>query len=221
MNAMMKKGGIYDEKKMRYVYDKLPDFNPENIQVFLDIQIGEPGHDLYRKGRIVIELFAKNKNDHNNHRDLPITCENFRALCTGELGEDLHYKGAHFYAIYIAQECYCGDILVNTGDGGKSIYGGDFADEQVWYPHSHQGLLSMDNKGPDTNNSRFMIKFNPDHELDQHNTVFGRVIHNYNMMSKIESSQCTARNPIPPRVIVVDCGELLGDQKLTEKDGLK
>ena len=24
-------GGIYDEKKMRYVYEKIPDFNPENI----------------------------------------------------------------------------------------------------------------------------------------------------------------------------------------------
>lgn len=213
MKSMMKKGGFYEEKKMRYVYDKLPDFNPENIQVFLDIQIAEPGHELFRKGRVVIELFAKNKDDHNNHRDLPITCENFRALCTGELGEDLHYKGNKFHAIYIAQECYAGDILVETGEGGKSIYnkGHDFPDEQVWYPHSHQGLLSMDIKGPDTNNSRFMIHFNPDHELDEHNTVFGRIIHNYALMTKIEGSQCTARSPTPPTVRIVDCGELLGD----------
>ena len=79
----------------------------------------------------------------------------------------------------------------------------------------------MDIKGPDTNNSRFMIHFNPDHELDEHNTVFGRIIHNYALMTKIEGSQCTARSPTPPTVRIVDCGELLGDQKLTEKDGLK
>ena len=79
----------------------------------------------------------------------------------------------------------------------------------------------MDNKGPDTNNSKFIIHFNKDHELDQKNTVFGRIIHNYPMMSKMETSQCTARNPVPPRCVIVDCGELLGDQKLTEKDNLK
>lgn len=102
-------------------------------------------------------------------------------------------------------------MLVNTGEGGLSIYGPTFADEQVWYPHSHRGLLSMDNKGPDTNNSRFMIHFNKDHELDEHNIVFGRIIHNYQMMGKMEGSQCTARNPVPPQCRIIDCGELLGE----------
>ena len=105
MDGMFKKGGIYDEKQMRYVYDKLPDFNPENIQVFFDIQIAEPGHEMFRKGRVVFELFAKNKQDHNDHKDLPITCENFRGLCTGEYvdkNENLHYKGNIFHAIYIS-----------------------------------------------------------------------------------------------------------------------
>ena len=78
----------------------------------------------------------------------------------------------------------------------------------------------MDNKGPDTNNSRFMIHFNKDHELDEHNIVFGRIIHNYQMMGKMEGSQCTARNPVPPQCRIIDCGELLGEQKLTENDGL-
>ena len=141
---MMKKGSVYDDKKMRYTYDKLPDFNPENIQCYFDIQIAEPGHDLFKKGRVVFELFAKNKNDHNNHQDLPITCENFRGLCTGEykhINENLHYKDNIFHAIYIAQEIHGGDVLVNSGDGGLSIYGSTFDDEQVWYPHSHQGFF--------------------------------------------------------------------------------
>ena len=131
MQGMFQKG-IYEEKKMRYVHEKIPNFNPENIQVFFDIQIAEPGHEMYAKERVVFELFAKNKTDHNNHKDLPITCENFRALCTGEcldINENLHYKGNIFHGIDISREAHGGDVIVNTGEGGYSIYGKTFADE--------------------------------------------------------------------------------------------
>lgn len=46
-----------------------------------------------------------------------------------------------------------GDITAQNGTGGMSIYGPKFNDEKIWLPHTHSGLLSMANSGPNTNGS--------------------------------------------------------------------
>ena len=53
----------------------------------MDVQIGTEGQEGYMKQRIVMELFQEY---------LPRTVENFRALCTGELGLNMHYKNRVF-----------------------------------------------------------------------------------------------------------------------------
>jgi len=63
--------------------NRMPAFDLNHVQVFMDVQIGEEGHDGYATGRIVMELFKD---------QVPRTVENFRALCTGELGRNLHYR---------------------------------------------------------------------------------------------------------------------------------
>ena len=40
-------------------FDKLPEFDPENVQVFFDIEIGNVGDEEKQSGRIVFELFSK------------------------------------------------------------------------------------------------------------------------------------------------------------------
>jgi hypothetical protein len=112
----------------------------------MDIQIG-----MVPSGRIVMELFDD---------VAPRTAENFRALCTGEKGIGalcklpLHYKGSVFHRVVNGFVCQGGDFQFRDGKGGESIYGARFDDEEFSLLHNAPGLLSMANKGPNTNGAR-------------------------------------------------------------------
>jgi peptidylprolyl isomerase len=131
-------GSIYSDRAVDNKA-KMPAFEMKHPQVFLTIKVGEE-----MTGRVTIELFSK---------QVPKTAENFRALCTGEYGLNLHYKSRAFTKIVPGQLLQGGSIATGNGTGAQSIYGTPFADEGVWIPHSHRGLLSMANRGPDTNGS--------------------------------------------------------------------
>lgn len=133
---------VYKDKKApvaKQVHDRLPDFDISNQQVYFDMSVGE------EKSRVVIELF-------NTH--VPKTAENFRVLCTGEKNEPhMSYRGNKFHRIIAGFMAQGGDTTNGNGTGGVSIYGEKFADEGVWFPHTHKGVLSMANAGPNTNGS--------------------------------------------------------------------
>lgn len=206
--------GVYNEKKVTITpskknFDKLPKFNPNNPQVFFDLAIGNEGEEDYVKERVVFELFS----------DVPKSCENFRALCTGEKeGEGLHYKGNKFHRVIKGFMMQGGDTTNGDGTGGNSIYGRKFDDEGIWYPHTHKGILSMANAGPNTNGSQFFICYGPTPHLNNKHIVFGRVIDNYEICEKVEKNKTAPGDkPIKP-VQIVDCGELLGESKKQEQD---
>jgi cyclophilin family peptidyl-prolyl cis-trans isomerase len=200
-------GGIYNEKEMpvKKDHDALPKFDAENAQTWFDLQIGEDDEEDKQTGRVVFELFTK---------QVPKTADNFRAICTGEKGDDLTYKNSIFHRVIKSFMMQGGDITAGNGTGGKSIYGEKFEDEGIWFPHTHGGVLSMANAGPNTNGSQFFICFKDTPHLDGKHTIFGRVIHGMDICYKVEEGETGAQDkPIKP-VKVVDCGEFVGDDKM-------
>ena len=125
------KEGVYQEKegaKVEQSFDKLPVFDPENVQTFFDIQIGTDDDKGKETGKVIFEVFSKL---------VPKTAENFRSICVGDKGPFFHYKENVFHRIIKGFMAQGGDTENQNGTGGKSIYGDKFADEQIWFPHSH------------------------------------------------------------------------------------
>ena len=74
----------------------------------------------------------------------------------------------------------------------------------------------MANSGPDTNGSQFFITYKATPHLNGKHTVFGRVISGMNICRTAENIKTGAQDkPLTP-VRIIECGELLGEDKLTE-----
>lgn len=74
----------------------------------------------------------------------------------------------------------------------------------------------MANSGPDTNGSQFFVTFKATPWLDGKHTVYGRVISGMDICMKVEKIKTGAQDKPLINVWIADCGELKGDDKLTE-----
>jgi len=128
----------------------------------------------------------------------PVAAFNFLALCASG-----YYNACPFHRSIKNFMIQTGDPT-GTGKGGESIYGGLFADELVpELTHNARGLLSMANKGPDTNGSQFFISYAKLPYLDRKNTIFGRVIWGFEVLDKMEAVETTAKDR-PTDDIILD-----------------
>ncbi|CAB1321470.1 unnamed protein product [Coregonus sp. 'balchen'] len=137
------------------------------------------GHEV---GRIVIGLFGD---------VVPLTVNNFVALATGE---DFMIQG--------------GDFTAGDGNGGRSIYGNQFADENFKLKHLGAGWVSMANAGPDTNGSQFFITASRAPWLDGKHVVFGKILEGMSVVHTIELQDTNDRNLPYTECVIVNSGKI-------------
>ena len=122
-------------------------------------------------GTIEIELFADKT---------PKTVDNFVGLA-----EKGYYNGIIFHRV-IKKFMIQGGDPTGTGRGGESLLGGKFDDEFVpALRFDEPGLLAMANAGPNTNGSQFFITLVPTPWLNDHHTIFGKVINGMDIVYAI------------------------------------
>ena len=133
--------------------------------------------------------------------EAPRTVENFISLAEGtkewmdprtnQKVKRPYYDGVIFHRVIDGFMIQSGDPL-GQGIGGP---GYTFADE--FHPklrHSKAGILSMANRGPNTNAGQFFITLGPTPHLDDRHSVFGEVVDGMDVVRKIGSSPTSDRD---------------------------
>jgi peptidyl-prolyl cis-trans isomerase A (cyclophilin A) len=119
---------------------------------------------------------------------------------TGEVRGDALYNDVPFHRIISGFMLQCGDPT-GTGRGGP---GYTFDDE--FHPdlgHDGPGILSMANRGPDTNGSQFFVTLDAQPHLDGDHAVFGTVVDGMDVVEEIGSVP-TGPNDQPKEDVVLN-----------------
>jgi peptidyl-prolyl cis-trans isomerase A (cyclophilin A) len=146
---------------------------------------------------------------HLLEQEAPRTVENFVGLAEGskewsdprtnQKVQKPYYDGTIFHRVIDGFMIQGGDPL-GQGIGGP---GYNFADE--FHPklrHNKAGIMSMANRGPNTNGGQFFITLAPTPHLDDRHTVFGEVVDGMDVISKIGRTRTGDRDR-PVKDIVI------------------
>ena len=152
------------------------------------------------EGNFTVRLFDQ---------EVPKTVENFVGLAEGtkqwtdpKTNQKVtrpYYDGVIFHRVIDGFMVQSGDPL-GQGIGGP---GYTFADEfQPKLRHDKAGILSMANRGPNTNGGQFFITLGATPHLDDRHSVFGEVTEGMDVVRKIGSTATGPQDrPVKPIVI--------------------
>lgn len=105
------------------------------------------------------------------------------------LAQKGYYDGIKFHR-NIRNFMIQGGDPTGTGRGGSSIWGKNFDDELLSpLKHDTRGILSMANKGKNTNSSQFFITYRKVPHLDGKHTIFGKAIDSDATMKALEAAE--------------------------------
>ncbi|HEY6198668.1 MAG TPA: peptidylprolyl isomerase [Candidatus Binatia bacterium] len=151
-------------------------------------------------GDIVVHLFDdKAPKTVANFVDLATGKKEWTDPKTGQKVKRPFYNGIIFHRVIPGFMIQGGDPL-GTGFGGP---GYDFEDEfNPDLRHSKAGILSMANKGPNTNGSQFFITVRAVPQLDGKHAVFGEVVKGQEVVNAIVNTPRDA-NDKPLKDVVI------------------
>lgn len=178
----------------------------KNLTPYMNITYSTGANDTLTPGKIHLEfeMFFDSA---------PKTCLNFVKLIEGytdSKGVLMGYKDSIFHRIVHEFVIQGGDFTKHNGTGGKSIYDGMdmFPDEKFHHKHV-PGVLSMANRGKDTNGSQFFITMGEFPHLDGNHVVFGKLKEGYyeKMVNSINGILSSVKDDSPMHEVkIVDCG---------------
>lgn len=139
---------------------------------------------------------------HTTHGDLkiqlfvqacPKTAYNFLALAASGA-----YDGSPWHRLIPSFMIQGGSPAGGKTKDSVSVYDSPdahFEDEcKSSLQHHERGVVSMANKGADTNGSQFFITFNKAHHLDGKNTVFGQLVDGHDVLDVLEGLEIDKKN---------------------------
>lgn len=145
-----------------------------------------------------------------------------------------HAPKAVWNFVRLAQKGYYSNILFHrnirnfmaqtgdptgTGRGGSSIWGKNFEDEfEGPLKHDGRGVVSMANKGKNTNSSQFFILYRQAPHLDKKHTIFGKVAEGMDVLKLLEETPVDSSDRPEEEVRIVEAKVLVDPFEEFSKD---
>jgi len=170
-------------------------------EVTFEIDVNDyDGNGRDMEGSVTVGLFGNTA---------PVSVLNFKTLCSGFKRpklETISYGGTTCHRLVKDMLLHCGDVFNQEGRGSTSIYGATFNDENFVISHTSGGVVSMANRGKDTNGSQFFFTLGAARFLDGKHVAFGKVTKGYQYLMAVNRIGPDAKAVKPKHdVKIVDC----------------